>query len=304
MNKKNVFLFVIYLFIISIPANAIEKLSSLSIDSTRRVIVRLSNGDVISGFVIEYIGATESGEGIKLKTLLGTAIIYSKEIVDITTEDDFYRHNHRIFLLPTAEPIGSNHYIGDFEMLFLYGGFGIYDIASVTAGRSIIPGLPSSDQLSELNAKITVYDSDIPEVARRLTLAVGTNLAFINSRNRLIHYYGTATVSMFRSSLTASVFYKGGSQDVYRLRFSQNDLTMVYPDGSFGIGLGLDTKLTKRHDIHIIGELWNSDVTRPTNTGVLLGIRLCNTNISADFGFAFFTQPFIAPFASFVWTPF
>jgi hypothetical protein len=113
-----------------------------------------------------------------------------------------------------------------------------------------------------------------------------------------------ATAALSRTSLTAAIFYKGGSKDIYRIRMANNALDLTYGDGAFGLGLGLDTKLSRMHDLHFIGELWNSDATKPTNTGVLLGLRLCNSSFSADFGLSFFTQPFIAPFCSFVWTPF
>jgi hypothetical protein len=68
--------------------------------------------------------------------------------------------------------------------------------------------------------------------------------------------------------------------------------------------MGIDTEISGRHGLHFIGELWNSDVNQPTNSGVLLGLRLFNSGFSADFGVAFFMQPFVAPFASFVITPF
>jgi hypothetical protein len=50
--------------------------------------------------------------------------------------------------------------------------------------------------------------------------------------------------------------------------------------------------------------LWNSDITKPSNSGILLGFRIGNSNVSADFGLAIFTTPYFIPFTSFVWTPF
>jgi hypothetical protein len=273
-------------------------------NSESLLVLRLKNGDIVSGYVIEMINSPDDGEGVKLKTVLGTATIFAKEIIEIHEEHEYYRHKHRVFLLPTAEPIENDHFIGNFEMLFLYGGFGILDWVSVTAGRSLIPGIRSSEQISVVNAKVTLLEEEFPDVARSLSLAIGTNYTFINSNNRLVHYYGVATAALSRTSLTAAIFYKGGSKDIYRIRMANNALDLTYGDGAFGLGLGLDTKLSRMHDLHFIGELWNSDATKPTNTGVLLGLRLCNSSFSADFGLSFFTQPFIAPFCSFVWTPF
>jgi hypothetical protein len=36
----------------------------------------------------------------------------------------------------------------------------------------------------------------------------------------------------------------------------------------------------------------------------MLGLRVSNTAVSADFGMAFFTAPAIAPYFGFSWTPF
>lgn len=306
MLKRSIFilLFIIAFSSVITSLSADDLLKGILPDSEHKIVLRLKNGDVISGFVVEMVNSPEDGEGIKVKTILGTATIFAKEIIEVRAEEEYYRHSHRIFLLPTAEPIGDNHYIGDFEMLFLYGGFGIYDWVSVTAGRSLIPGIMSSEQISLFNVKVSLLNEEFPQVARRISFAIGTNVSFINNANRMVHYYGVGTVLLSRTSLSASVFYKAGSKDYYRAYMGNNAIDIRYPDGSFGIGLGLDTKISRMHDLHFIGELWNSDVTRPTNTGVLLGLRLCNSTFSSDFGLAFFTQPFVAPFFSFVWTPF
>lgn len=278
-------------------------LKGLSIDYNLEYIIRLENGDLITGSIVEFVNHQEFGEGIKVRTEIGTAIIYAEQIIEIKSKENNYRHDHRVFLLPTAKPIKNNHFIGAFELLFLYAGFGIADIVSITAGRTIVPGIRSDQQVSEMNAKFTL--THIPfQSNKSIDLAVGGNLAFINSSNNLTHLYGVGTFNLSMTSITGSVFYKMGAEDFYQLYFSNELVNMTYNNGSFGIGLGLDTKLSKNHGIHVIGELWNSDIAKPTNTAVMLGIRLCNSSLSADFGLSFFTQPFVAPFTSFVWTPF
>jgi hypothetical protein len=57
------------------------------------------------------------------------------------------------------------------------------------------------------------------------------------------------------------------------------------------------------NDVHVICELWNPDIAKPMNSGALLGLRIANTHVAADFGLSVWTAPAIAPFVSFVWTP-
>lgn len=267
-------------------------------------IVRLNNGDLLSGFVIEIINDPEDGEGIKLKTVVGNAIIFANQIIEINPKAEQYRHGHSIYLLPTAEPISNNHFLGIYELMFLYAGAGLGDIVSITAGHSFLPGIASNQQISVMNVKLSLLSVEFEDVARKMTLALGGNLAYVNSHNRFIHLYGVSTIELSRTKLTASVFAKTGSKDVYDIYFGNNRIDLIYEDGSFGIGLGVDSKLIKRHDLHFIGELWNSNVAKPTNTAVLLGLRLCNSSFSSDFGITFVTVPYMIPFVSFKWTPF
>jgi hypothetical protein len=298
--------YLIFLFLLIPAVHFADELDpeDLQTGKANEYIIRLKNGDILTGYVVGAMSDEKQGRGIKFKTELGTAVVFVSQIEEITRRKKIYRHKHRVFLLPTAEPIGSDHFIGMFEMLFLYAGGGIGDIVSITAGRSIVPGIDSRQQLTELNTKVTVYNTDFTSMEGGMSFAVGGNLAFVNHNNRMIHGYGVATFRGFKSLITGAIFYKAGSKDYYRIDFANNAVDMNYADGSFGIGLGLDTRFTRWHGVHFIGELWNNDFTRPTNTGVLLGLRLCNTNFSADFGLSFFTQPLVAPFASFVWTPF
>ena len=267
-------------------------------------IFRLKNGDVITGMVNNEVEVDNYGKGISLETQLGEAVIFYDQIEEYKLEEENYRHAHRVYFMPTAEPIGDDHFIGNFELLFLYGGFGIMDKISVTAGRSIIPTIASEEQISELNVKFSVLEEKWENFDGKLDFAVGGNLAFLNSDNRLIHAYTVATFQKRRSRFSASVFYKLGSEDFYQPNFRDNIFDVNYNDGAVGLALGLDTKFTHWHDIHFIGELWNANIAKPQDTGVLLGFRLANTKFSADFGLAFFTSPFVAPFFSFVWTPF
>lgn len=266
-------------------------------------VIRLNNGDMLTGTIVEFTSTVEDGEGIRFKTELGTATIFVNQIAEIELKEIRYKHAHRVFLLPTAEPIGNNFFAGIFELLFLYGGVGFENL-SVTAGRSMVPAVDSRDQISAINVKYTLLNFPFEDFDGGLSFAIGGNLSYANSKNQLIHGFAVATFRGPKSYITGNVFFKQGNQDYYVVNFGRNAVDMIYEDGAFGIALGLDTKFSSRHDLHFIGELWNNNVTKPTNTGVLLGFRLWNTSFSSDFGIAFFTQPFLVPFVSFAWTPF
>lgn len=267
-------------------------------------IVRLKNGDLISGKIMEVVHDLEEGDGFTIGTQLGTATIFENQIAEMHLKSAYDRSDHRVFLLPTAKPIGSNHFVGAFELLFLYGGFGVSDFLSVTLGRSVIPGVPGYHQLSVANIKLTAYTFSIESVNADISLAAGGNLAFVNDKNRVGNVYGVATYSGERTSVTAGVFTKISGSDFYIVNAGENVFDLRYANGSFGVAFGVDSKFSSKRDLHFIGEIWNSDVNNPSKSGVLAGFRLGNEQFSADFGFAFFTQPLFAPFTSFCWTPF
>lgn len=277
---------------------------SLNLEYNKVYIFKLKNGDLITGLVLNEVEVDEYGKGVSVETQLGEAVIFYNQIEEHYLEEDYYRHGHRIYFMPTAEPIGDDHFIGNYELLFLQGGFGILDRISVTAGRSIIPTIASKEQITNMNLKFTVLKEEFESMEGNLQLALGSNLAFVNHDNRFIHAYTVATFKRKKSRISLALFSKLGSSDLYQTNFQENIFDINYADGSVGLSIGLDTKFTHWHGVHFIGELWNSNVAKPQNTGVLLGFRIANTEFGADFGLAFFTAPAVAPFFSFVWTPF
>jgi len=303
--KRKILLFICFLISLqNLSIAASSKLKDVIADRTTVYSIRLNNGDIITGNCVEMLNDPIEGEGAKFATELGTATIFENQIAEIKKFEDLYRHNHRMYLMPTAEPIEGNHFIGNFELLLFYAGFGISDFLSFTAGRSILPDVPSKEQVSLFNIKVTPLSFPIDDVAELFTVSLGANLGFINHNNRLLHYYGNATMRLKRTTFTAALFYKASGNDIYIINFRENIWDMTYENGSFGIGLGIDTKFSKRNDLHFIGEIWNSNIAHPTHSAVMLGLRLSNSSFSSDFGLAFFTQPFVIPFVSFVWTPF
>lgn len=301
MKYFAVLFFVVFSFISTLAA---ELPRDLKLGEDYTYVIRMKNGDMMTGSIVEFKNSPERGEGFRFQMQIGTATIYADQIQEINLKEENYRHDSRVFLLPTAKAIKNNHYIGSFELLFFNAGIGITDYVSIMIGRSLLPYIDGRDQITNFDAKITFYDQQFEDYDGGLALAVGSNLAFINDNNRLIHAYGVATFTGAKSRLTGNIFYKAGSADFYDVRFKDELLDLQYADGAFGVGLGVDTRIDGWQGVHVIGELWNNNVEKPTNTGILLGVRLCNTEFAADFGFAFSTAPFVAPFVSFVWTMF
>lgn len=300
---------ILMLFLIASNLHSLDELPKDIKFSNQKYILRMNNGDEIQGYIVNEIEDKEFGKGIKFQTTLGIAPIYLYEIEEITKYEKYNRHSHRHFIMPTAEPIGDNYFIGLWELAFMYAGGGITDYFSITAGRSFIPYIGSDNQISLINLKGTFFNKKFekedgsPNGA--LIMSAGANLSWLNDANRLRHYYFVGTFKGETSKLTANIFYKNSGEDIYTLNFNQaGSFDWSYGDGSIGIGLGIEDQLWNWRGVNIMLELWNSDFTKPTNTGVLLGFRLFNTRYSADFGIAFFTEPFVAPFVNFVFTPF
>jgi hypothetical protein len=303
-------------------------LRNITAGTEAEYLIRLINGDMMTGKILEILSkdAVEqelqaaskqnpslkdktaeniSSEAIRFETALGTLTIFAAEIVEIIPRKQSYRHNHRLYIMPTAEPISGNAFIGVWELLFAYAGVGITDYVSLTAGRSLVPGILPSEQATVINCKITPYSTDIDDAGNRLFTCIGGNLALVNEANIFGHIFAGATFKGARTSITGQIFYKANEPSLYTIRgMNLFSFSTSYPRGVMGLGLGLDSRLSDRHDVHFIGELWNADLLRPSNSALLLGLRLCNTAIAMDFGVAIVAQPLAVPFVSFVWTPF
>lgn len=298
---KKLFLLILILFSTEIFA---EEIKGKELYRGEEYIVRLINGDLISGKLEDFTNSETKGKGIELKTLLGKALIYESEIKFIQTYEENFRHSHRIFLMPTAEPIGKNHFIGSFELLFFYAGFGITDYFSATLGTTAVPNLYEGQQAYLLNVKSTVYQQYWESMYGKMSIALGYNLAFINDDNKFSHFYAASTFRMRRTGFTMNLFYKSGNKTFYELNIQDNVFPFTYADGAFGLGLGIDNKISDRHGLYFIGELWVSDINNPSQSAATLGIRLANSAFAADFGLALFPAPQAVPYVSFVWTPF
>ncbi len=138
-----------------------------------------------------------------------------------------------------------------------------------------------------------------------VSLATGAQLSALNRSNQMLHLYVAASFIGARSQLNVLLFAKAAGADVMEVRAgSWGTVTFGYATGSVGIGAGLDVRLPARHDLHLLAELWNSDIRSPSRSGLLVGVRLANTALALDFGLFWFGYPWAIPAANVVWTPF
>lgn len=266
------------------------------------VLVRLTTGDQLRGILVARL-QRDTVDAIKLQTEIGIATIDLAQIVEMRLLDEAYRHAWRLLLMPTAEPIRTNHSIFSLELMTVGAAVGIGDVGSVLLVRSIIPGLPSHHQLSVINAKATLLQADYQQLDGYVTLAVGGNLAWVNASNRLQHLWAAGTFTRIRSRLTLMTFYNLSDRDVYDVYAGTfGSAVMRYARNAVGFGIGLDVQMPARDDLHVLAELWNSDLARPYQTMVAIGVRLANTALALDAGFAVSSQ-IILPLVALSWTP-
>ncbi len=277
---------------------------SILANSDVKYIIRLKSGDEFTGFVTDNGEKDDYGKYLKLQTALGVPKVYYTEIDGIQEYGDIYKNNHRVFLMPTAEPIAGAPFIGNYEAFLFYGGFGITQYFSLTAGRSAIPLLYPGQQFSLINVKSTFLTVPFDSIEGHLSLALGGNVSFINNDNRLIHFYTAATIRFKRSSFTATVYYKTGSDDFYEIDYTNLVMPLYYANGTIGIGMGVETKFPGRNDLFFTGEFWNKDIANLRSSCFSMGLRSVYDKLSMEYGFMLFTNPYIVPYFGFTWTPF
>ena len=102
------------------------------------------------------------------------------------------------------------------------------------------------------------------------------------------------------------MFAKVAGEDVYTITGSNlfGPASFQLQNGAFGVGIGLDTRFPEMRNLHFVGELWNADITRPSNTDLYLGLRLGSTAVAMDFGLTIVPGPAAIPTVAFAWTPF
>lgn len=277
-------------------------LNSKKVRLSTEYIITLTNGDIISGEVIEFVNSPEYGEGIKVETELGKATIYEDQIKSLSQADDYYRHASRSLFLPTAYPIEDNHYLAASELLLASCGFGLFDFISVNAAHSFIPTDKLSGQIAYINTKFTVFNDLIDEDFGKLAIALGVNYASLGSGNEMWHLFTAISLDFGTTNISSNIFYKIKGGDLYSYRLDNNLWNFGYPDGAFGISFSIDKELSAK-GTHLFVELINGDLNNYKQTAIASGIRFANPSFAADFGLMV-AGGYPLPIMQFFWTPF
>lgn len=276
------------LFILLIVQASAQERDSL------KYIVQLESGDSFRGNLVGYTDTT-----ITVQTEFGDVTVPKRLISEfIPVEGPFIRRPHH-FLMPSASPTGPGGFISNYELGFLYGGFGLGYGATITAGATLVPGLALRSQLYHIGAKFTIERSPEYEIA------VGATYTFLTLDHPYAHIYAVGTFPLGTGRYSGMLIYRavGAEKAPIALQMFDYDTyrDTVYYIGSLGGAFGFDAPAFDRDDIRWVGEIWNNDFTKPQNTVSMLGVRVTNNRLSADFGLALFTQPFIVPVTSFTW---
>jgi hypothetical protein len=271
-------------------------------DPAVEYIFRLYSADIIKGYITEFTKDDEKGEGIKIVTYAGEIELYHNQIIEVSLATEKNRHRHREYLMPTARPIEDDHFVGNWQVGLLYGGFGVSEYLSVTGGVTVVPGVES--QVWLMNLKGTFLNYEFEDEKGGLAVSAGYNHTNIGGVD-LGHAYANASFWGERTNFTAILFGRVTPVDEPE---SFVLLETVYPidlaQGAIGVGFGMDTRFSTWTDLRFVGELWSPDLSRATQSAVLAGLRLDNETVAYDFGLMFITSPLLIPYFAFSWTPF
>lgn len=281
-------------------------LEKIEMDDDIIYYIRLTSGDILTGPIRE-ISSDSSGTSLRIYCQIGKARVFIREIEYVGTYVAAYRQKHRTYIMPTAAPIGKDHFIGIWELAFLYAGGGIGDFLSITAGRSVVPSVPGDQQVSVVNVKATVHQAPNGLLEEGMQYyAAGVNGTWLNNSNFLGHLYAVATFTGRRTSVSTMLFAKVAGPDEYTVSAGTliSQFRFPYANGAIGVGLSLDSRVNHHHDMHFLAEIWTADITRPAGTALFVGMRIANTTLATDFGITVANGPVILPTVSFCWTPF
>ncbi len=248
----------ILIFIIASLANA-----QFNGADTTKIKLELKDGSVLFGSITEEDSVTMrflTGGGIPMsiphRSIRYKSPFYTAASVPDTVRRQFTDPNRtRLFLMPTARPIGSGRgYFSAAELFFPSIAFGLGNFITLAGGMSIFPGL--DEQLIYLAPKVTLFNS--PNVS----LAVGSlYLGSGVSEGNTAMLYAAGTFGSERSSVTVAA----------RIPTEADQNSM------FVIGGELQTS----GSVKLITENWIFD------EGVLygFGLRFFGEKLAADLGF-------------------
>jgi hypothetical protein len=257
--------------------------------------VLLKSGDSFRGRLVAHTDST-----VTIVTEFDRVTILKVDIERFIPLDGPYLRKPHHYLMPTGSPSGPGGFLGNYELGFLYGGFGLGYGATITAGATLVPTVPLEDQLFHLGAKVTV------ERGRDFDLAVGAAYTWITLDQPYGHIYAVATFPTGTARYSAMLLYRATGDEIGRgtIVALDNDTTdfTIYYTGSVGAAFGFDAPAFGRDDMMWVAEIWNNDVSNPRNTVSMVGMRVMNEKLAADIGIAIFTSPMVVPVVGFVWT--
>jgi hypothetical protein len=272
--------------------------------------IRLMNGDVLTGQYKEKGENANREDSVSIEsiifiTVFGEFTLYSDEIIRLQSLKHAYRQQSSLYFMPTADPIMDDGYVSLTQLVFPQIGFG-YENLSINGGFTVLPEMSFSEQGKHLNVKYTFYNEEQEDIPGHYSLAGGYSLVYVNSANLIQHAYVVGSFHMPRTTLTTALFFKTGSENIYRASAGNwgSGGIINFNDGALGFGLGFDIRLFSRHDTRVLAELWCADIMRPRNSAGFIGLRLNNDRYSMDAGLAMFTAPAIVPAVRFQWLPF
>jgi hypothetical protein len=272
----------------------VHGLTHAQVRDSLHYIVKMASGDAFRGNLINYTDTT-----VTIQTEFGVVTVDKRLISSFIPVEGPYKRRPNHFLMPTASPNGPGGFISDYELGFLYGGFGLGYGATISMGATLVPGVALRSQLYHIGAKFTI------ERSQEMELAVGAAYSYLTLDYPYAHIYAVGTFPIGTGRYSTMLFYRASGQDVapVALQLFSLDTTRftIHYEGSLGAAVGFDAPAFGRDDMSWVGEIWNNDLTKPQNTVSLLAIRVTNEHASADFGLALFSQPFIVPVTSFTW---
>lgn len=276
--------------------------AELNIDRNSEVLVRLTNGDLVSG-VFDYVVEDEQGTAIVLQTVLGETLIYVQQIAEIRSLHATYSFPHTLFVMPTALPIGSNHTASIVEIAVLRGSIGVTDYANVHVARSLIPAVESDQQISNLSLLINPSPSSPGIVQSHFSL--GLNIAWVQDNNRTLTAVIAGTFENESSLVTGILGYTIEGIENRPVVFGtlSDPFNVNHPTGAVTLGIGVDSQISGFHNLRFMSELWFADVLQPTRTMLMGGLRYHTTNFAFDAGLALFPAPAVIPVLNISYSP-
>lgn len=194
------------------PGQAAAQPDTVAAAADRLYTIRLTDGSVLYGRIVEDAGAT-----LSVRTQAGVTVrLERRQVVSITpmearvVEGRVWPRdpNHtRLFFGPTGRAVGAGRgYLGVYEVFFPFLTYGVSSSFSISAGTPIIPG--TAGEFWYFAPKLTLAETEKMAVATGvLAIAVGGETAGI--------VYGAGTFGDSDRAVTAGVGWGFSDGDLH-----------------------------------------------------------------------------------------